>query len=92
MFTTVLGIVITDLDSFETEDDNVCENEGVSINTSLLERIKKQTSPIPSRDQTSQALVLYRSLPPIPVSDVGPPKEPGAHDAQTCMAPMEVEV
>ncbi|KAF5352000.1 hypothetical protein D9756_007366 [Leucocoprinus leucothites] len=65
-------IVITDLDSFEAEDESVGENGGIEINAPLLEHIKKQRS-LPPPERTSQALVLFR---PLPSLNVGPSKEP----------------
>jgi len=59
-------IVITDLDSYEAEDENDGENsDAVSINSPLLEHIKKQRSFMPNgaiQPRTSQALVLFRPL------------------------------
>ncbi len=74
--------MITDLDSYEAEDEIEDEDSGVvSINSPLLEQIKKQWSFAPdevTQRKMSQALVLFRPL-PIPgverYEQEKPPKE-----------------
>lgn len=64
----LVGIVITDLDSF-TQSDDEDEPAGSVVNPVLLERIRANTleksplSPAASTPPTSQALVLYKPLP-----------------------------
>ncbi|KXN90225.1 hypothetical protein AN958_04715 [Leucoagaricus sp. SymC.cos] len=87
-------IVITDLDSFESEDELAGERGGLAINASLLEHLKKQPSLLP-HDQPSQALVLFRPQPA--GSNVGPLKGPITRTSpdntlESDMEPMEVEV
>jgi hypothetical protein len=86
----VSGIVITDLELFELEDDLGDENGGVEVNPSLLEHIKKQPSLVPP-ERMSQALVLFR---PLPIRDVGPLKdvEETGSARQLGAEPMEVEI
>ncbi|KAJ3564939.1 hypothetical protein NP233_g7963 [Leucocoprinus birnbaumii] len=81
-------IVITDLDSFESEDEPADESRTLEINPHLLKRIKKQT-PLALPEATSQALVLFRPLP-----NVGPLKGPEEAKKLPLVAdaePMEVE-
>jgi len=60
-------IVITDMDSFTQEDEE--EDERVSINPALLDRIRSNTiessttTPGKPAPRTSQALVLFKPLP-----------------------------
>ncbi|KAF9451246.1 hypothetical protein P691DRAFT_663496 [Macrolepiota fuliginosa MF-IS2] len=60
-------IVITDLDSFEAEDDKDKDSETLSINSSLLEHIRNQwqsgAAHTLAPSLTSQALVLFQPLP-----------------------------
>lgn len=65
MLTCLVGIVITDLDSFTQSDDEE-EQQTLAVNTTLLEKIRanvaeKFSGSVPS--STSQALVLYRTPP-----------------------------
>jgi hypothetical protein len=64
-----LGIVITDLDSFESEDGNVDggnEFSGVTVNANLLKYLKDQPPLVPrgllGSPAGNQALVLFRPL------------------------------
>jgi len=59
-----LGILITDLDSFEAEDeltDEIISN--VEINKPFLEHMKRPLSPLIPPGRANQALVLYRPIP-----------------------------
>jgi len=58
-----LGILITDLDSFEAEDELTDEISNVEINKPFLEHMKRPLSPLIPPERANQALVLYRPIP-----------------------------
>lgn len=62
-----VGIVITDLDLFEAEDEDV-GGSGLTVNADLLRHLKDQPPLIPrellrNSSAENQALVLFRPLP-----------------------------
>jgi len=56
-----LGILITDLDSFEAELTDEISN--IEINKPFLEHMKRPLSPLIPPERANQALVLYRPIP-----------------------------
>ena len=56
-----LGILITDLDSFEAELTDEISN--IEINKPFLEHMKRPLSPLILPERANQALVLYRPIP-----------------------------
>lgn len=56
------GILITDLDSFEAEDELTDQVSRVEINKPFLEHLNKPSPFLIPPERTNQALVLYRPI------------------------------